>query len=402
MILGRTRSRDRSRGHASRPPPLVLDFRVSVASFGVTVPAGCGYTRAASPDSVQIGSSLLVDLSSLAGIANVLVQGRTDDAWPGGIAGGEARTNLVTYGRGFSNAAWTKVTTGGPSYGAATSPFNTAGATLVTVPSGTGILAETVASGVVAGNVTASFWMLGSPANSNLFTTASADRTAIATGSAAAWGRLSITRASGGGTSALVLADGRDFVLKGGLVAGAHTATFDCAQREPGAYPSPWIPTTGATATRAASFFRVLGSTWSSRILAGRLGLGLWLRPWGARSEYTGVRYLWWLDANNHVAFDASTGVLTVTIAGASNTTSAITWNRDADVEVFVEMGAGVSYVAVLIDGVRTVPTVTGSALGSLSAGDLYLRSSSTTGHTCSWLYMQSFWSPGTRPWWAW
>jgi len=389
--------------HATRPPPRILDFRTAAASFGVTVPAGCAYTRAACVSTVQTGTSGLVDLSAFSGTANLVVSGRADDAWEYGLLLGEARTNLVTYGRDFSNAAWTKVTSSGPSYGAATSPFGGTGATLVSVPITTGILAETTASGVVAGNVTASWWHLGAASNSNLFTTGDGLRTGTTLGSVSVWSRLSITRASGSNTSAIVLADGRDWTASGGLAAAAYSATFDAAQREAGNYPDEYIPTAGATATRNASFARALSAFWSPQILGGRVGIERAFRPKGARAEYTGVRYLWWSDANNNVAFDAATGVITVTVAGASNTTSAITWNRYASLRVYVETGGGLAtYVAVLIDGARTVPSITGSALGTVPAGDLYLGSSDTTGHTCAWNYRRGFYAPGPRPGLAW
>lgn len=376
----------------SRPPPLVLDFRGPAGST-TTVPAGCGFTRAACVDSVQTGTSTLVEIASA---ADVLRRGRALDAWEHGLVLEEARTNAWLDSRDPSTANWTLAGTPTLTPGQV-SPSGDSLAYRIQAASGTGIVREawpTAPSGIIS----VTLWEKTTAATgTNAFNTFALQRTPInAFPAGNLWGRvgLSFFIATDSG---VIVADGRDWTSVLGQPAGARDLIYDYGQREAGGYPTEWTPT-----TRNASFLHVLGSTWSSRILAGRVGLELWLRPKGARSEYSGTRYLWWIDANNNVAFDASTGVLTVTIAGASNTTSAITWSRYADVKVYVEMGAGTSYVAVLIDGVRTVPTITGSALGSLSAGNLYLGSSNAGGHTCAWLYMQSFWSPGARPSWAW
>ncbi len=397
MTFGRSRSRDRSRGNSSARVPLVLDFRVPVASFGIIVPAGCGYTRAACSSSVQYGTAGLIDLTAFAAVSNLLVWGRADDSWSGGLVLEEARTNAWLDSRDPSTANWTLSGTPTLTPGQV-SPSGDSLAYRIQAASGTGIVREawpTAPSGIIS----VTLWEKTVAATgTNVFNTFALQRTPInAFPAGNVWGRVGMSFFIAT-DSGVIVADGRDWTSVLGQPAGARDLIYDYGQREAGGYPTEWTPT-----TRNANFLTVLGSTWSSRILAGRVGLELWLRPKGARSEYSGTRYLWWIDANNHVSFDASTGVLTVTIAGASNTTSAITWSRYADVKVYVELGGSLAtYVAVLIDGVRTVPSITGSALGSLAAGDLYLRSSSTTGSTCAWLYMQSFWSPGTRPSWAW
>jgi len=350
---------------------------------------------------VQTGTSTLLDASASSGTANLLMWGRASDSWDVGIVLEEARTNFVTRGRDYSNASWTKVTTGTPTYGGATSPFGGTGATLVTVPITTGILAETTASSAVAGNVTASFWMLGDPANSNLFTTTGSDRTAITTGSASAWGRLSITRSAGGGTTALILADGRDWTAKGGLAAAAHTATFDAAQREEGSFPTEYIPTAGATATRNATFLRVLSATWASRVTAGRLSLELKLRAKGARTEYSGTHSLWYVDANNQAAFVASTGVLTITVAGATNTCTLPSWARLDLIELSVQCGGGAATVVKYrLNGGSVVSlAITGSALGTHATGDMYIGSTNAGQHLSGWYYLAAFYAYGAPTW---
>ena len=387
----------------SPPPPLILDFRSPTWGFGTDPPAGCGYARAACASTVQTGASTLFDLSALSAVANVIVSGRASDSWEIGIAIEEPRTNLITYGRNYAQASWTV-------FGSATrtagqsDPFGGTGASRIQAPSGTHGLGETIRTSC-AGVSTASAWLRShsGTAAPNLNTDRSSARIATNATATTAWGRLSFTATGGGAeTTALVPVDGRDHSAIGGVVNGARDFAVDACQREVGGYPTSFIPTAGAITTRNAGFLPVLGATWASRILGGRAGILRHFRPMGARSEYSGTRYLWWLDANNHVSFAAATGVVTVTIAGVTNTTSALAWSRYADAQVFVEMGAGVSYVALLADGVRTVPSVAGSALGSLSAGDLYLGSSNVGGHTCAWNYKAGFFAPGTRPDWAW
>lgn len=406
MTFGRTRSRDRSRGHSSARVPLVLDFRAPVPTFGWAVdtlaPAGCAYTRAASPGTVQSGTSTLYDLSIFSAAANLLVWGRAVDAWDVGLLLEEARTNLVPRGRDFSHASWTKVTTGTPSYGAAVSPFGGAtGATLLTVPITTGYLAETSTSGAVTGDVTASWWQFGDPANGNVYTLVSGDRTATTLGSASAWGRLSISRNAGGGASSLVPADGRDWSAKGGLVAAAHTVTVDACQREAGSFPTEYIPTTGTAATRAASFLRVLSATVTPKLNTGRLSIELKFRAKGARTEYGSTTSLWYVDANNQAAFVASTGVLTITVAGATNTCTLPAWARYDLIELSIQCGGGLATVVKyrLNAGAVTSLAITGSALGTHATGDLYLLSTNAGQHLSAWLYTAAFYPSGGPSW---
>lgn len=388
---------------ASRPGPLLIDLRPAVSSLGWAVdtvaPAGCTYTRAASPGTVQLGASGLYDLTLFAGVANLLVSGRASDSWDVGLLLGEARTNEVLAGRNFSAGSWVTAGTVTRTTGQSDA-FGGTGATRVQVSSGVHVLAETGTGTLSA--LTASAWVKGVAPNFNVFRSTTPVVAATTAGSVGAWGRVSVAHNALGGASSVEPVDGRDWSGVGGLVAGARDVMLDACQREAGGYPDEFIPTAGAAATRAASFLSLPGAMLASRLIGGRVGILRHVRFKGARSEYSGTRYLWWLDANNHVSFAPATGVVTVTIAGATNTTSALTWSRHSEGQVFVEMGAGVSYVAILIDGVRTVPSVAGSALGSLSAGDLYVGSSNVGGHSCAWNYFAGFYAPGTRPSWAW
>lgn len=408
MIFGRERTRDRSRGHAAARPPLLLDLRPAIKTFGFALdtifPPGCLYTRAASGGAVQSGTSSVFDYSPFFGVTvNMVVSGRANTDWEIGVLIEEARTNLVLNWRNFGAASWTL-------QGGATqtvtpgqlTPAGAGGARLVACPTpGSSALGETAPSGAT-GFTSVSAFYLGATPNGNLFKNTGGTRTGSLFTSPTVWTRDSITADMGGGASAYVPVDARDRSAEGGYAAAAVSTYLDFAQREAGRYPSSPIATTGTAATRAANFLRVPSATWSHQLVSGRVGFLRHLRPEGARSEYSGTRYIWWLDSNNHVAFDATTGVVTVTVAGATNVTSAITWNRYAEMQIYVEIGAGVAYVAFLIDGVRTLPTVSGSALGALSAADVFLASSNVGGHFCSWNYWQGFYAPGTRPPWAW
>ena len=390
--------------HGGAPPPLVLDFRVSNA-FGFAVdtivPAGCAYSRTACVGSVQSGTSGLYDYSAFgASVPNMLVWGRANDAHEIGLVLEEARTNLVTNSRNFSAGSWVTAgtvtrTTGQPD------ALGGTGATRVQVASGVNVLADT-ASGAT-GITTASAWVNGPAPNLNLFRTSGATVFASSAGSPGSWGRIAVSADALGGTTSIEPVDGRDWSARGGLVAGARDVLLDACQREAGAFPTEFVPTSGATATRAATFLRVLSATWAGHALTGRVSLELVLRPKGARTEYGGSTTLWYVDASNQATFVPSTGVLTITVAGSTNTVTLPSWARYDLVELSVQCGGSVATVVKyrLNGGSVTSLAVTGSALGTHAAGDMYLCSTNAGQHLSCWLYAVRFYRSG-GPSWAW
>ena len=388
--------------HGGAPPPLVLDFRVSNA-FGFAVdtivPAGCAYTRTACVGSVQSGTSGLYDYSAFgASVPNMLVWGRANDAHEIGLVLEEARTNLVTNSRNFSAGSWVTAgtvtrTTGQPD------ALGGTGATRVQVASGVNVLADT-ASGAT-GITTASAWVNGPAPNLNLFRTSGATVFASSAGSPGSWGRIAVSADALGGTTSIEPVDGRDWFAQGGLVAGARDVLLDACQREAGAFPTEFVPTSGATATRAATFLRVLSATWAGHALTGRVSLELVLRPKGARTEYGGSTTLWYVDASNQATFVPSTGVLTITVAGSTNTVTLPSWARYDLVELSVQCGGSVATVVKyrLNGGSVTSLSVTGSALGTHATGDMYLCSTNSAQHLSCWLYAARFYRSGGPSW---
>lgn len=399
----RSRARSRARGGV-RLPPLVLDFRAASWGFGTEAPTGCGYTRAACASSVQTGTGTLFDLSALSAVAGLLAWGRALDAWDVGLVLEEPRTNLITYGRDYAQASWTvfgsALRTSGQS-----DPFGGTGASRIQAPSGTHGLGETIRTSC-AGISTASAWLKSASGTAapNLNTDRSSARIATSATAAATWGRLSFTATGGGAeTTALVPVDGRDWSGIGGVAAGTRDFYVDACQREVGAYPTSYIPTAGAITTRNATFLRALSATVAPRLATGRLSLELKLRPMGARTEYGGTTSLWYVDANNQAAFVPSTGVLTITVAGSTNTVTLPSWARYDLVELSVQCGGGLATVVKyrLNSGSVMSLAVTGSALGTHASGDLYLCSTSSAQHLSCWLYTATFHPNGTAPAWA-
>lgn len=398
MTFGRSRSRDRSRGNSSARVPLVLDFRTSALSFGTTVPAGCGYTRAACVSSVQYGTSQVFDLSFASGTANYLAWGRADDAWAFGLQLEEARTNSVLYARDYSNAAWVKAGTVTRTTGQS-DVFGGTGATRVEVASGVNVLAET-ATGTL-GAFVGSAWIKGAAPNFNVFRTSGATVVATTAASVGAWGRVSVKGDGLGGTTAVEPVDGRDWAAQGGLVAGARDVMLDACQREAGSFPTSYIPTSGGTATRNATFLRALSATVTPKLTTGRLSIELSFRAMGARTEYSGTHSLWYVDASNQASFVASTGVLTITVAGATNTCTLPAWARYDLVEISVQCGGSLATVVKyrLNSGAVTSLAITGTALGTHATGDVYLFSTNAGQHLSCWAYVAAFYAPGAPSW---
>jgi len=407
MILGRSRGRDRSRPSSGAPGVLALDFRISNAfgySLDTVVPAGCAYTRTACVGSVQSGTSGLYDYSGFGlSVPNMLVWGRASDAWETGLVLEEARTNAVSYGRDTSQSTWTvfgtATRTGGQS-----DPFGGSAAARIQAPSGTNGLGETTRT-TLAGASTASAWVraVGSAAAPNLNTDRSPSARVATSGVAqTTWTRVDFTATGAGGeTTAIVPVDGRDWSAIGGVGTGLRDIVVDACQREAGSFPTEFIPTTGSTATRAASFLRALSATWAGYALTGRVSLEFVLRPKGARTEYSGSTTLWYVDASNQATFVPSTGVLTITVAGGTNTVTLPSWARYDLVELSVQCGGALATVVKyrLNGGSVTSLAVTGSALGTHATGDMYLCSTNSAQHLSCWLYAVRFYRSGGPSW---
>lgn len=375
-------------------PLFAFGFASGLTQYGLT------YTRAASPLAAQWGTGNVFDLSFFSGTANVYISTRFNNAWRAGIALGAARTNLVTNWRNFAAASWSL-------FGGATQtptpaqldPFGAAGARLIAAPSLGGI-GEFVVSGAT-GITTGSAFILGATPNLNLIGSA---RQATTFTSPAAWSRGDVTTTAGGGASAIVPVDGRDWSALGGYSDGARSVYLDVVQREAGAFPSDPIPTTGTIGTRAAAFLNLTSAKVSEGLIAGRLQLELNLRAQGSLAEIGGTPHLLWADAGNRITIDSATGVISIVIGGVTNTTAAITLARYDTLDVFVCFGGSIAttFIYRKNGGAWTSLAVAGSALGSITPANMWLLSQSTAGaHFDGWLYKVAAYQPNRRPVWS-
>lgn len=184
-----------------------------------------------------------------------------------------ARTNLLTYSQQFDNAAWTKSSSVSVSPDAATAPDGTLTADRITVSSPSSAHALSQAVSVTAQTYTQVVYLKynnaqwvqlffgstgfgGGYANFDLLNgvLGNTDATATIRALANGWYRCSLTKASSGSGStsacAIVPVSSGSAVRFGSEVSGV----FDIwgGQAEAGSHQSSYIPTTSASATRAA------------------------------------------------------------------------------------------------------------------------------------------------------
>jgi hypothetical protein len=125
-------------------------------------------------------------------------------------------------------------------------------------------------------------------------------------------------------------------------------------------------------------------------------------RPKSLIADADGTQRLWTSGAD--YAELATTGVLTVSIGGVTNTTAAFSWAQYDSVRIFVAAGGGIaSVVSYTVNaGAAVHPAVTGSALGTVStAGALDIGCSTTTLQLAGWYTGLLFYKAGDKPAWA-
>ena len=216
------------------------------------------------------------------------------------------------------------------------------------------------------------------------------------------WQRRAVAHVEASASWTMLPTDGHDWSAQGGVAAGARDEVVDCVQTELGLYATEYIHTTAGSAARSGE--RLYHPSGAALLAGGQLRLEVALQPKGARADYPAVVYLWFVDASNYARIDPTTGVLTVAIGGATNTTSALTWAAADLLELWVAAGGGAATVVKfrVNGGAVTTCTITGSALGALAVpGALDLLCSGTGNQFTAWVRALRAYRAAATPGWA-
>ena len=167
----------------------------------------------------------------------------------------EARTNILPYSEDFSQPAWVTFGTASKSSNVATAPDGNFTADSITIPAASGVYDNIAVS--ASTTYTFSVYIRGTPGTtikilSNANSSGVVDNTVTVSG---VWQRYSITFTTNSGDNNTSI----QFDTGGG-----NTFYVWGVQVEAGAFPTSYIPTTGATATRAADVASISGSNFSS------------------------------------------------------------------------------------------------------------------------------------------
>jgi hypothetical protein len=389
--------------------PVSADFTTLTAGVA-TLPSGWALTRA-SAATVQTGTST-VDTTPAVDQARA---GRRLDADAIGLVIEEARTNSKFDNRDLTSANWLTtgactitrpyVTGGNAPDGSATTP------TRLQVAAGTNIRSGAGTVGVSVPAAMSGWYRATAPGGK--YDLCGNIPTSIGTGvqSAAdtAWGRLVVNGTSPvGGTITVEAIEARgatNFV--GAPTAGAMDGVVDLVQCEKGSFESEVIVTAGASATRAGERLRFTPS--QQITAAAQLRFYAKLKPKGAATAYatnlSTIRL--WTDANDATSYcemDTTTRVMTISIAGATNTTAALTWAKFDVLEIWVVAGGSQTTVVKyrVNGGAATVPAITGTALGNFApSGALDILCDGTGKQWSAWLYNVIFYPSGQQPTWT-
>ena len=376
------------------------DFTQLTAGVPV-LPAGYTWARA-SVATVQTGTST-IDITP--GV-NDPRAGRRLNAWSTGLVIEDGRINKCLFSRNIAGAAWTAGTA------ATTAPY-----VVVADPNGTFLACRSVTpvggfsnyqtfGGAVADFTLSEFarGTLAALTHQITYTTpgvAFASQFAIGT----TWERVELTPLLGAGAPILVPVDSEAGVIGGDNV--ARDALTDFVQIEQGGFATEPIVTDAVTVTRAGDQFR---RTVGADLVSGdRISMYARLRPKGASTKYgaNGENIRLWtdvLDATSYVEIAYATGVMTISIAGVTNTTAALAWSQFDELEVFVGAGASIAtVVSYRVNAGATVqPAVAGAALGNFApAGAIDLFCDGVTKQFTSWVYELTFYLSGFAPSWV-
>jgi hypothetical protein len=378
---------------------------------GISTPTGVTFTRA-SAATVQT-SATTVDTTPAVDVLRVGQYSASSSVR--GFVIEESRTNMVPDARDMSVASWSAGSSATLVASNLTSPDGASVAQHWTVGSG-GSSKFRTASLTLNARYSFSQWTRGAAggeahASTHVVNGAASPTTGYwaFTGPRTltlSWERLiGVPTLVNGALSAVVYhvpIDGQNQTANGGHAAGARAGVVDMHQIELGAFATEFISTSGGTATRSGERIAITGG--SSLVPRGRLSLELQCIPKGARADYANTITFWYVDANNKCEINPTTGLLTLTVGGATNTCPGINWPALSRVQFWIEVGGSLPSVVKwsLDGGAVNQPPVTGSALGTLtisSACDILCAA--TANQLSSWLQIVRAYPDGTRPTWA-
>ncbi len=374
-------------------PLFVADFTTLTPGRVSALPAPLLFERA-SVATVQTGSSVVVT----SGISvNVPRAGRRLDADSIGLLIEEARTNVAVQSMDLWNPSWASFGSA-MSGGTTTSPDGTtAGAGILTDGSPIAYAARYAVipmAGLTSVMSTWQRWQLGSVSSINFIGATSPSSFGTTSGF---WERLATSPAVGTAGSQIAALAGTGNPLS---PADVGSAAFWGMQLEAGAWASELIPTGSSPATRAGE--RLYSPSVSSLVSMGRLSMRVSLRPKASTADYQRPVRLWTIDATNYCEITPS-GVMSVVIAGVTNTTSALAWAQYDALDIFVAAGGSIeTVVSWRVNGAAaTTASVTGPPLGVVSAsGSIDLLCSGTASQFSVWLGSLAFYPRGTMPPW--
>lgn len=375
-----------------------LDFSTLAAGAqaSAALPAVFSFARASSGYAVQDGGATVL-LAGAADANNVAMVGRLADGNERGVYLGASARNLLPYARDMALLSGTGTVTVG-----AVGPDGVASSRVATASAATGRFFQFVdtAAGLT---YTSSAWLSAAAgAATSQLATGHATYTAVPCALTTAWARFDVSHGESSAINDIYLASGIDFSASGGVGPGARDDQIALAQMEARAFPTQPIPTTGAAVTRATSIGSIDASAGVDP--SGRLSAEVTFYPEGARGQYADpVRLL--SGASDYIELDPATGLITVSIGGATNiTTRPLTWSRGDKIRVWIATGnatATVVYYSVA-DGLCGDLAATGTALGAWgTTGTLYLLSGGANYSASAFLPRARFYRAGTAPSWV-